>query len=108
MYCATEADIAYYGGSAGSGKSYILLLEILRHINDPHFRGVIFRRLTADITRPGALWDEAKDLWRPFGCEFKDSTLTAIFPSGAKIKFSHMEREDDKKTWQGAQLTFVG
>jgi hypothetical protein len=108
MYCATECDLAYYGGSAGSGKSFILLLEVLRHIDDPHFRGVIFRRLTSDITKPGGLWEEAKDLWGPFGCEFKEVTLTAIFPSGARIKFSHMEREDDKKSWQGSQLTFVG
>ena len=53
------------------------------------------------------MWDEAKDLWKPFGCEFKETSLTAIFPSGATIKFSHMEREDDKQSWQGSQMTFV-
>lgn len=92
----------------GSGKSFILLLEPLRYINDPDFRGVIFRRLTGDLTKPGGLWDEAKDLWGPLGCTFKETSLTAIFPSGAKIKFSHMEREDDKKSWQGSQMTFIG
>lgn len=91
----------------GSGKSFILLLEPLRYITDPDFRGVIFRRLTGDLTKPGGLWDEAKDLWGPLGCQFKETSLTAIFPSGAKIKFSHMEREDDKKSWQGSQMTFI-
>lgn len=107
-YCASEADICVFGGAAGSGKSYILLLEPLRYVTDPDFRGVIFRRLTGDLTKPGGLWDEAKDLWGPLGCQFKETSLTAIFPSGAKIKFSHMEREDDKKTWQGSQMTFIG
>ena len=94
--------------AAGSGKSYILLLEPLRYINDPHFRGVIFRRTMTSIKKAGGLWDEAKQLWKPFGAEFKEVSMKAIFPSGAWIQFSHMEREDDKFSWQGSQMTFVG
>ena len=92
---------------AGSGKSYILLLDVIRYIGDPDFRGVIFRRLTGDITKPGGLWDEAKDLWSQFGCVFRETTLTATFPSGAWIKFSHMEKESNKGDWKGSQLTYV-
>lgn len=106
-YCASLTDICIFGGAAGSGKSFILLLEPLRHISDPNFRGVIFRKTRPMITSPGGLWDEAKSLWRHFGAEFSETNLIATFPSGAWIKFSHMEKENDKYAWQGSQLTFV-
>lgn len=107
-FAAADTTIAFYGGAAGSGKSFVLLLDILRHVNDKDFRGVIFRRTQSDLRKPGGLWDEAKQMWRHFGCIFKEATLTAIFASGASIKFSHMEKEDDKYSWQGSQLTYVG
>ena len=94
--------------AAGSGKSYILLLDVLRNIDDPDFRGVIFRRTQGDLRKPGGLWDEAKQLWQGFGCEFREATMTALFSSGASLKFSHMEKEKDKYSWQGSQLTYVG
>lgn len=94
--------------AAGAGKSFILLLDILRHIEDPNFRGVIFRRTQSDLRKPGGLWDEAKQMWRPFGCEFRESTLSVRWPSGCSLKFAHLEREDDKYSWQGSQMTYIG
>lgn len=108
IYCAATEDIVLYAGAAGGGKSYVMLLDILRHIDDPDFRGVIFRRTSTDLRKPGGLWDEAKQMWRNFGCVFKEATLKAIFPSGCTVQFSHMEKEDDKRTWQGSQLTYIG
>lgn len=35
MFLQTQADIALYGEAAGGGKTYALLLENLRHIDNP-------------------------------------------------------------------------
>ena len=43
-FLSSKADFAIYGGSGGSGKSYGLLLEAARHINNPGYGAVIFRR----------------------------------------------------------------
>ena len=44
-FLSSTADITIYGGSAGSGKSYAILLEAIRHIRNPHFGAVIFHCL---------------------------------------------------------------
>jgi hypothetical protein len=39
-FLASQADIVIYGGAAGSGKSFGLLLEPLRHIRNKYFKAV--------------------------------------------------------------------
>lgn len=49
MFLATSADICIYGGAAGGGKTFGLLLEPLRYMNNPDYNATIFRRdYTAD------------------------------------------------------------
>lgn len=43
MFLKHSADICIYGGAAGGGKSYALLLEPGYHIDNPGFEAVIFR-----------------------------------------------------------------
>ena len=45
-FLATSADIAVYGGSAGSRKSWSLCYCPLRHIHKPGFYGVVFVRIS--------------------------------------------------------------
>ena len=41
MFMMSPADIVIYGGMAGGGKTFALLLEPLRHIKNPKFRCTI-------------------------------------------------------------------
>ena len=43
-FLQTNADICIYGGAAGGGKTYGLLLTALRHISVPGFGYTIFRK----------------------------------------------------------------
>ncbi len=104
----TPADIAGYGGAAGSGKSFALLLESLRHVDNSEFGWVIFRRTYPEIKNEGGLWDEASKLFPLIGATSTETTLEWDFPSGAKGKFAHMQHEKDKYSWQGSQICFIG
>ena len=63
-FLSTSADIAIYGGAAGGGKSWGLLLEPLRHVTkNKEFSSVFFRRNTTQVRNPGGLWDESAKLY---------------------------------------------
>ncbi len=108
IFLASPADIAVYGGAAGGGKSWALLLEPLRHISNANFGAVIFRRNSVQVRNEGGLWDESTKLYPLVGAAQQESILQWKFPSGAKLKFSHLEHEKNKLDWQGAQIPFIG
>lgn len=107
-FLSSDADIAIYGGAAFAGKTFAMLLEPTRHIDNPLFRGVIFRRETPQIRNPGGLWDESMGLYPKLGSDPVASFLQHTFPSGAQIKFAHLEHKDTVYDWDGAQVPFFG
>lgn len=107
-FLSSPADIVIYGGAAGGGKTYALLMEPLRHMNNGGFGTVFFRRNMKQITNEGGLWDTAKKVYLPIGAFTKLSpTPTIIWPSGAKITFSHLQMQDDVLSWQGSQICLI-
>lgn len=105
-FLSSTADITIYGGAAGGGKSYALLLEPLRHLSNPDFRCVFFRRTYSQITMEGGLWDEAQGLYSPIA-DLTQSPPTAVFESGARIAFRHLQHEKDRLGYQGAQIPLI-
>jgi len=100
--------VAVYGGSAGGGKSWALLLEPLRHVGNPDFGAVIFRRTTKMVRNEGGLWDESGKLYPLLGAQSRETRLEWRFPSGAKMQFAHLEHEKNKYDWQGGQVALMG
>jgi len=107
-FLSSSADIAIYGGAAGGGKSYALLLEPLRHIHNSKFRGVIFRRTSKQIRNEGGLWDTSRQIYSLAGGIAKETDLLWRFPSGATISFGAMEHEKNRFDWQGTEITYLG
>jgi hypothetical protein len=105
---SSKADIVIGGGSAGVGKTFVLLLEFLRHIDNPNWGGVIFRRTSPQIRNEGGLWDTSMNIYPHVGAEPKESFLEWNFKKGAKLKFSHLEYEKNVLDWQGSQIPFIG
>jgi len=77
-------------------------------MDNPGFGAVIFRRTGPQITNEGGLWDESVKMYSQMGAKPIAHKTTWRFPSGAKIKFSHMEHEKNREDWQGAQIPFIG
>jgi predicted phage terminase large subunit-like protein len=106
-FLTTPADIAIYGGAAGGGKSYGLLLEPLRHFNNSRFGAVIFRRNSTQVRNEGGLWDESISLYGGLGAHPREAQLEWVFPSGMRVKFAHLEYDRSVFDWQGSQIPFI-
>lgn len=106
-FLASPADIAIYGGAAGGGKTWALLMEPLRHVHNPGFGAVTFRRSTVQIRNEGGLWDESAVLYPQMGAAPKEHVLSWSFPSGASCSFAHLEHDKTRFNWQGSQIPLI-
>lgn len=106
-FLTSEADIALYGGSAGGGKSFSLLLMPLYYISNSKFNTVFFRRTTVDIRNPGGLWDESQLIYRLAKGHPQQQVLKWTFESGANVKFAHLEHDNSVFSWQGSQINLL-
>lgn len=107
-FLSTTADVAIYGGAAGGGKSYALLMEPLYHIGVRGFNAVCFRQTFPQITLPGGLWPTSQELYPLTGGVANKSTLSWTWPSGAMLRFAHLGSDDELTTnWHGAQIALI-
>lgn len=109
MFLASEADIVIYGGSAGGGKTFGLLLEPLRHMNVDGFGATIFRKNATQITIEGGLLDESIKIYgRIKGAEYKASPRPNwTFNGKAHVAFMHIDGDADLPKWQGSQICMI-
>jgi hypothetical protein len=107
QFLDSSADIAIFGGSAGGGKTHALLLEPLKNIDLQGFYALFLRRTMPQITNPGGLWDEAREIYSKAGATIREQAHRAVFESGSYISFSQMQHESDKYNYQGAQIPLI-
>jgi len=103
-----QADYAIYGGAAGGGKSYGIVIDALRGVGDPGFNAVLFRRTYRQLELPGGLIDRARLIYSPLKeGVFNGSRYEWVFPSGAKIVFRHLQHDANIYDYQGAEFSFI-
>ena len=103
---ASEREVLY-GGSAGGGKSYAMLADPLRYITHPQFSGLLVRHTTEELRElvwksqelypkviPNIKWSERKMQW--------------VAPSGGRLWFSYLDREEDVLRYQGLAFSWIG
>lgn len=103
---ASDREVLY-GGAAGGGKSYAMLADPLRYMSHPQFSGLLLRHTTEELREliwksqemypkiyPGIKWSERKMQW--------------VAPSGARLWFSYLDRDEDVLRYQGLAFSWVG
>jgi predicted phage terminase large subunit-like protein len=110
-FLANPADVVVYGGAAGGGKTWGLLIDALKYVDEhPDFGAVIFRRTYPEITGEDGIWEEAQELYRQYepGVKVNESDLKFTFESGAQIRFAHLQHEKTKFNYKGSQIAYLG
>lgn len=107
QFLATSADVALYGGAAGGGKTYAILLDTLRHYESPEGGAVCFRRTSKQVRNEGGLWDTSMTLYPLVHAVPVESRLEWSFPKGFSLTFAHLEHEKNVLDWQGSQIPVI-
>ena len=107
-FLSAWADIVFYGGAAGGGKTFGLLLDPMREYHNPEFGGVIFRKTNVQVKIEGGLWDESMKIYGRLGGRPNLNAMSWKFPSTMSISFANLEYESDVLNYQGAQMPWIG
>ena len=108
LFLRSPADICIYGGAAGGGKTYALLLECLRHTDNKAFEAVIFRQTKPQILSAGGLYATSQEIYPYLGAtSVVTPNVQWRFQSGAKITFAHLFYEKEKYNYQGSQIPLL-
>ena len=103
---ASEKDVLY-GGAAGGGKSYAMLVDPLRYAHKKAHRALILRRSMPELRE---MIDKSRELYpQAFpGAKFKEVEKLWNFPSGAQVHFGFLERDADVYRYQGQAYSWIG
>jgi hypothetical protein len=91
-----------YGGAAGGGKTDALLMFLLKQIEIPHYKGILFRKTYPELEE---VISRTEDLYPKIvpGCRFNDNKHVWRFPSGARVYLGAMQHIKDRIKFQGKQ-----
>ncbi len=106
LFMSRPEEEALYGGAAGGGKSDALIIEALRQVHIPHYKGLILRKtypqLTELIAKSQLYYSIAVK-----GAEYNATGHTWRFPSGARIIFGSMQHPKDRLNYQGQAYDYI-
>ena len=103
---STEQEVLY-GGSAGGGKSYAMIADPVRYLNNPNAQMLLVRRSTEELRE---LISVSKQLYPRAipGIKFMERDKTWVAPSGATLWMSYLDRDDDVMRYQGQAFNWIG
>ena len=110
-FLSSPFDEVLYGGSAGGGKSDALLIDALGLQQDAlrwnRYRAILFRKTFPELSE---LVDRSKAIYPLIfeGATYSMADHEWRFPSGAKVIFGYMDKDEDRYKHQGSEYQWVG
>lgn len=102
-----EVKEALYGGAAAGGKTELLiwLPIIYNFINHPEFKGLYLRRTFPELDME--VVPRMERIYGASGAIHNKSSKTFVWPSGARMRYGHVEYDKDVKIYDSAQFNLI-
>lgn len=104
LYVGSQVDEVGGFGKKGWGKSWAILHECLHDIDQPDFSAIIFRATSTDFED---LWNKARLHFAGYNPDINETKHFFKFPSGARVKFSHLQHPSDIFTYNGQEYQLI-
>lgn len=119
LFSASPAFELFFGGSAGPGKTVLLLHEGLRQIDNRTYRAILFRRSYGELDQviemshetfpqAGGRYHKTNHLWTfPIRRAGPYANLLLARTAGATYKLDYCDRDDHKYRHQGKAYAYI-
>lgn len=120
LYCPVEPNLkqewflrreeleVFFGGAAGPGKSWGLLMAALQYVDVPDYHAGIFRPVLNEFLKPKALIPVSHDWLGGTDAHWNGSLNQWTFPSGATVSFGYVRTLTDLSHFKGPAYSFIG
>lgn len=105
-FLASSEREVLYGGSAGGGKTYALIADPMRYFSNANFNGIILRRTNDELRE--IIWKSQEIYPKVFaGAKWQEKKSQWVFPSGARLWMTYLERDEDVLRYQGQAFSYI-
>lgn len=99
---------AFFGGAAGPGKSWGLLMAALQYVDVPGYHALLLRPTLGEFEQAGGLIEHSHDWLDTTDAFWNGTRRTWTFPSGATVRFGYLDNEGDLRQYKGPSYSFCG
>ena len=110
QFLSSDSTITCYSGSAGAGKTFALILNMVKFAAKPNSTIICFRRTSTQIRSPGSVWQEASVIFSQMfpDAKIRSRDLEIYIPSTKSVvKFAHLQHLSDVNNHLGSQYSAV-
>lgn len=106
LLCQCPIEDIFYGGARGGGKTSGALGRFAVHADQykKDAVGILFRRTYPELDE---VMKQAEEMYSRLGAVFNKVERMWTFPSGATLKFRHLDNDADAGHYQGMQFSMV-
>lgn len=109
QFLASDSTITLYAGAQGAGKSFAIILNMVKFAMMKNSTIVCFRRNSTQLRAGGGIWQEASTVFaRVFGKDaiIRNRDLEIYLPKmNSYVKFAHLQYQSDVISQLGAQFS---
>lgn len=98
QFLGSTSTVTLYSGSAGAGKSYAIVLNMVKFAAMRNSTIVCFRRTSTQLKAPQSIWQESCAIFKKMfpDCKIRSRDLEIYIPStNSVVKFSHLQHKTD-------------